>query len=62
MSAGIIDAETFGLRVRTDNTTPKMCELLLTNGARYDLTLDNGWVSLALHQAHGVEVIKALIR
>ena len=40
----------------------KMCELLLTNGARYDLTLDNGWVSHALHQAQGVEVIKALIR
>ena len=40
----------------------KMCELLLTNGARYDLTLDNGSVSHALQQAHGVEVIKALIR
>ena len=39
----------------------EMCELLLTNGARYDLTLDNGRDS-ALHLAHGLGVVKALIR
>ena len=39
----------------------EMCELLLTNGARYDLTLDNGRDS-AIDQAVGVGVVKVLIR
>ena len=39
----------------------EMCELLLTNGARFDLTLDNGRDS-ALDQAKSVGVVKALIR
>ena len=39
----------------------KMCELLLTNGARYDLTLNEGNTS-ALHLAGNVEVVKVLIR
>ena len=39
----------------------KMCELFLTNGARFDLNLDNGRVS-PLHEANGAQVVKALIR
>ena len=39
----------------------EMCEVLLTNGARYDLTQDHGRVS-ALDEANSVEVIKSLIR
>ena len=39
----------------------EMCEVLLTNGARYDLTLDHGRTS-ALDEAKSVGVVKALIR
>ena len=39
----------------------KMCELLLTNGARYDLKLDHGRYS-PLDEAREVKVVKALIR
>ena len=39
----------------------KMCELLLTNGARYDLKLDIGRYS-PLDEAREVKVVKALIR
>ena len=38
----------------------KMCELILTNDARYDLRLDNNMTPL--NQAANVEVVKALIR
>ena len=39
----------------------KMCELLLTNGARYDLKLEHGRYS-PLDEAREVKVVKALIR
>ena len=39
----------------------KMCELLLVNGARFDLTLDNGRET-ALHESQREDVVKTLIR
>ena len=39
----------------------KMCELLLVNGARFDLTLDNGRET-ALYESQREDVVKTLIR
>ena len=47
------------LHTASFNGNENMCDLLLTNGARYDLEND---VTTPFHEARTVEVVKAFIR
>ena len=53
------------LHIASVNGNEKMCDLLLTNGARYDLENEVSFGSTRytpFHQAGNVEVVKAFIR